>query len=208
MTLPLSQTLERLDRWYAAHTPDLYRTLRPGIPEEWLAGYEASLGVPLPEDVRELYRWHGGGQYAFVVDFPHLPATFGPHGLEDEEAGWARSQPPGAVRQVAWSDRWHDLFGSDGSYIVVDLDPGPSGTYGQLVAVDRDHETRYVLAPSLSAFLAEFLERLESGRCVVETNPLGTLEGIYLLNRRGGRADIRQGIADRFPGFGAVPDSP
>ncbi|WP_169310677.1 SMI1/KNR4 family protein [Deinococcus proteolyticus] len=208
MTPPLPEILRRLDNWYAQHTPYLFQTLRPGISEEWLAGYEASLGVPLPEDVRELYCWHGGGQYAFVVDFPHLLSEFGPHGLEDEEAGWAMSQPPGAVRQVAWSDRWHDLFGGDGSYIVVDLDPGPSGTYGQLVVVDRDHETRYVLAESLTAFLTEFLERLEGGRCVAEKNPPNTLESIYLLDRRGVRADIRQGIADLFPGFGAVPDSP
>jgi hypothetical protein len=61
-----------------------------------------------------------------------------------------------------------------GNNLAVDLAPGPTGTWGQVILFGRDYDTKYVVARSWGAFLAVLADDLNSGKWFVDedTNEL------------------------------------
>jgi len=56
----MSDLIERLDKWLAENRPGYYRELEPGASEEQVVAIEGSLGVRLPDELRELLKWRNG----------------------------------------------------------------------------------------------------------------------------------------------------
>ncbi|MFI9816533.1 SMI1/KNR4 family protein [Saccharothrix variisporea] len=124
--------------------------------EEALVAAEREMGLRLPEDVRALYLLIGDDlkesglldRYNLLplnqVVSGHLdgvPGAWGwSDGLFDLNRVVLEAQPWGAVRAVSRSDWWVVVF-SDfaGNSCAVDLDPGPAGRSGQLIAYGRDY---------------------------------------------------------------------
>ena len=50
----------------------------------------------------------------------------------------------------------------------LDFDPGPTGTYGQVINFGREEEQKAVLANSFSEFVQSFVKDLETGRALIE----------------------------------------
>lgn len=168
--LNLAQALER-------HFPQVRARLRAGASPAALDAAEAGLNVPLTPEVRESYQAFDGQKAAVpgvLLGLKWLP-------LEEvvrEHTTWLElaaddasltSRPPEAVRPVSFSPRWIP-FASDGAGngLVVDLDPGPKGTPGQVITYGPDERERLVLAPDLPAFLSWVAEQIEAGRVTVE----------------------------------------
>ncbi|KAK2628669.1 hypothetical protein QTJ16_001772 [Diplocarpon rosae] len=85
------------------------------------------------------------------------------------------SQPPGAIQKVYAHPAWIPLVRDwGGNNLAVDLAPGPSGKWGQVILFGRDYDCKYVVARSWSAFLATFADDLNSGKWEIdeETNEL------------------------------------
>ena len=65
-----------------------------------------------------------------------------------------RSHPAGAIKlryfNHGWLPIWED---GGGNFVGLDLDPGPSGRYGQVISYGRDIHDMAVLADSLWDFL-------------------------------------------------------
>lgn len=83
--------------------------------------------------------------------------------------------PPNAVRKAYAHSGWIPLVRDwGGNNLAVDLSPGPTGTWGQIVMFGRDYDTKYVVAKSWAAFLAVVADDLSSGKWFVdeETNEL------------------------------------
>ncbi len=61
-----------------------------------------------------------------------------------------------------------------GNNLAVDLAPGPTGKWGQVILFGRDYDCKYVVARSWSAFLATVADDLNSGKWFVDedTNEL------------------------------------
>lgn len=61
-----------------------------------------------------------------------------------------------------------------GNHIAIDLAPGPSGKWGQIIIFGRDYDCKYVISRSWASFLATLADDFCSGKVIVdeETNEL------------------------------------
>ncbi|TQB74178.1 Cell wall assembly regulator [Monascus purpureus] len=85
------------------------------------------------------------------------------------------SQPPGAVQKTYAHPAWIPLARDwGGNNIAIDLAPGPTGKWGQVIIFGRDYDCKYVVARSWAAFLATLADDICSGKAIVdeETNDL------------------------------------
>ncbi|EMR64869.1 putative glucan synthesis regulatory protein [Eutypa lata UCREL1] len=85
------------------------------------------------------------------------------------------SVPQGAVQRAYAHPAWIPLVRDwGGNNLAVDLAPGPTGTWGQIILFGRDYDTKYVVARSWGAFLAIFADDLNSGKWFIDddTNEL------------------------------------
>ncbi|KAH8597991.1 hypothetical protein B0O99DRAFT_650383 [Bisporella sp. PMI_857] len=85
------------------------------------------------------------------------------------------SQPSGAIQKTYSHPAWIPLVRDwGGNNLAVDLAPGPTGKWGQVILFGRDYDCKYVIARSWSAFLATVADDLNSGKWFVdeETNEL------------------------------------
>ncbi|KAI4868272.1 cell wall assembly and cell proliferation coordinating protein [Hypoxylon rubiginosum] len=85
------------------------------------------------------------------------------------------SIPQGAVQRAYAHPGWIPLVRDwGGNNLAVDLAPGPTGTWGQIILFGRDYDTKYVVAKSWAAFLALVADDLNSSKWFVDedTNEL------------------------------------
>ena len=85
------------------------------------------------------------------------------------------SQPSGAIQKFYAHPAWIPLARDwGGNNLAVDLAPGPTGKWGQVILFGRDYDCKYVVARSWSAFLATVADDLNSGKWFVDedTNEL------------------------------------
>ncbi|MER5638859.1 SMI1/KNR4 family protein [Kitasatospora sp. NPDC002227] len=138
----------------------LERTLRERLPgavaatEEEFAAAEQRLGVPLPEELKALYRAVGAepgaldgwpppaalaiGCEAFPLELLFL-AEAAPRAAPWEEAATtvAVAAPDAAVQTLAGSPGWIVFGTNGGDCFAVDLTPGPRGHLGQVVLINH-----------------------------------------------------------------------
>lgn len=79
------------------------------------------------------------------------------------------SQPPNAVQKAyvhpAWIPMARDWGGNN---ICVDLAPGPTGKWGQVILMGRDYDCKYVIARSWSAFLASVADDMSTNKWFID----------------------------------------
>ena len=79
------------------------------------------------------------------------------------------SQPPNAIQKAYAHPAWIPLARDwGGNNIAVDLAPGPSGRWGQIILMGRDYDCTYVVARSWSAFLAGVADDMESEKWFID----------------------------------------
>ncbi|KAI0471111.1 cell wall assembly and cell proliferation coordinating protein [Xylariaceae sp. FL0804] len=79
------------------------------------------------------------------------------------------SVPAGAVVRAYAHPAWIPLVRDwGGNNLAVDLAPGLTGTWGQIILFGRDYDTKYVVARSWAAFLAILADDLNSGKWFVD----------------------------------------
>ena len=58
------------------------------------------------------------------------------------------------IKEGSFNKKWAPFAdGADGYYFCFDFDPAKSGTMGQVIAIDIDSNTGYVIAPTLDEFI-------------------------------------------------------
>lgn len=85
------------------------------------------------------------------------------------------SVPPNAIQRAYAHPSWIPLVRDwGGNNLAVDLAPGPTGRWGQIILFGRDYDTKYVVARSWASFLSIFADDLNSGKWFVDedTNEL------------------------------------
>ncbi|MFG2962621.1 SMI1/KNR4 family protein [Streptomyces sp. NPDC048288] len=166
----------------AADPALLERTLRERLPdavgatEAELAGAEARLGVPLPEELRALYRvtrahWEdwddpedsyaAAGCELFPLDELYLAeAATRPTDWRFAAKDAVVTPPDAAVQGLVGSPGWI-VFGDNGGgdRIAVDLTPGPCGHLGQIIMIAHEYHTGAdLLADSLTDLVVNLPE--------------------------------------------------
>ncbi|GAB7347755.1 hypothetical protein MBLNU459_g5304t3 [Dothideomycetes sp. NU459] len=85
------------------------------------------------------------------------------------------SQPPNAIQKAYVHPAWIPLARDwGGNNIAVDLAPGPTGKWGQVILMGRDYDCKYVIARSWSAFLATVADDMSTDKWFIneETSEL------------------------------------
>ena len=127
------------------------------------------------------------------------------------------SQPSRAIQKAYAHPSWVPLARDwGGNNLAVDLAPGPTGKWGQVIIFGRDYDCKYVVARSWATFLATVADDLNSGKVFVDEDSqelklrefkTSTVEPAYLdilrwrMDQKYGRKGPR-----RRPGSG--PSSP
>ncbi|CCJ29984.1 unnamed protein product [Pneumocystis jirovecii] len=204
---PVSDSWRRIDRWAQTHYPELYDQLSYGATVADVDELEHELECHLPRDVRESFFIHdgqerGGKPTGIVFGVTLLDCEE----LLEEYCLWKKvatdltriktsnpfsrcnrllkrqgSCPEGAVRPVYAHPKWIPL-GKDfeGNNIAVDLAPGPTGRWGQVILFGRDQDIKCVVAQSWASFLAILADDLEEGDWTIDDTTgelfLGTSE--------------------------------
>ena len=109
------------------------------------------------------------------------------------------SQPPKAIQKAYAHPSWVPLARDwGGNNIAVDLAPGTSGKWGQVIIFGRDYDCKYVVARSWAAFLAVVADDMNSEKTFVdeETGEL-KLKEFKTQNVEPGYLDILRWRSDR-----------
>lgn len=176
------QTLHTLENWLKKHLPEVAADLQPGASDAALQRVASALGIALPEDFQQLYRWHDGQTMAvnagpwYGLNFLPLARVqsecemwretlreIDPDTLADLNDGM-QSTPPGHVKKQYGNPLWIPFaYDWGGNYLGLDLDPDTQGTKGQVINFGRDEERKIAVAPSLTAFVGWLVSELEAG---------------------------------------------
>lgn len=149
-------------------------------PEEEIAEVEQRLGYALPPDLRALYRIADGEgrQTNSVFDrqvWENVRSVSSVDGdwvwisQEWEREPWAGTMPspgfPGTVRRSVNRPGWLCFaFDTGGNWLAVDMDPGPKGHPGQVIAIGGDYtDGPAYIADSVTTFFRRLVEALGRG---------------------------------------------
>lgn len=153
----MTDLLARLDKWIAAHRPRFQQALQPGASAADCDGLAAALGQPLPEELRMLLQWHNGQN-------AEVPGAFEEnwHLMSAKEIMESKKELDSSPHE-GWQASWVPFLDDDnGNYLCLD-GHAPGNPVRQCWRGRADHPTA---APSLSAWLADFVGALESGAYV------------------------------------------
>ncbi|KAK9455600.1 hypothetical protein V1511DRAFT_448444, partial [Dipodascopsis uninucleata] len=125
-------------------------------------------GITLLEAEEALQEWSLWRNVALKIDERRdIPSTSAMAGRPARYSFIANqtSMPEDAIQPVYAHMGWLPLAKDfSGNNIAVDLAPGPSGHWGQVILFGRDFDRKYVIARSWGHFLAMLADDFESGR--------------------------------------------
>jgi cell wall assembly regulator SMI1 len=168
--------------------PDSLRYLSAPAPDPAIDALEAALAVPLPQDFRASLRIHNGTVLGRMPSRDPSPVPleclydtdliiertrmwrdgYHPEPNWDDPRVWAYM----VDQEMVWlNGPLRPIIGSPGTVVVgdmngdvqwlLDFDPAPGGTPGQVVRVDVECASWDVLAPSWTQLLVRYAEELE-----------------------------------------------
>jgi cell wall assembly regulator SMI1 len=150
----MTELLGRLDQWLAAHRERFRHALLPGASAVDCDTLASALGQPLPQDLRTLLTWHNGQS-------SDVPGAFEQnwHLMSTREIADAKKELDTQPHE-GWHHAWAPFLDDDnGNYLCLDLG-SPGCPVRECWRGRSDHS---VVAPSLSAWLADFVAALERG---------------------------------------------
>ena len=150
--------------------------LFPPATDEELNVAEKELDIPLPEDIRTLYKWHNGQEgIHFLFDEFRIYPLF--EMLDMQRVNLECCTPDctevtdvtGVFKDCIANPKWLPIGDNGGNTMLyLDMDPGKQGTPGQLLEA-CDGEPEYN-SNSIKAFMQEIIRKIESGEIVWNEN--------------------------------------
>jgi cell wall assembly regulator SMI1 len=163
--------LGRLDRWLAEHRGGYREGLNHGADDARLHALQNALGVPLPDDLRKFLAWRNGQDEEGTGRFEESWFLMG---TDDIEAAWRELT---GNAESGWQRAWIPfLEDGRGNFIF-----GDTSQPGAPVRVYREQDPeRPILAPSLAAWLEQFVTAVEHGEYVEDPE-----RGLFMRRRHG-----------------------
>lgn len=182
----MNDILQKLDEQMRNKRPEYYAQLQEPLAADAIASLEATYGVTLPPDLRELYAWKNGQAGAcsesFVDNSMFVPLdealsiakeNTGMIGFDFDVENW-------------WHAQWIPLFhNGGGDYICYDCGGLFTGQAGQLIVFWHADNDRNVIAPDQKTFLAALLHYYEQ-------TPADKFDGFFSVD------EIAEGFPKRF----------
>jgi cell wall assembly regulator SMI1 len=152
----LEATLLRLEHWLARHRRRFLAGLRPGATPPQLEALQASLGMPLPDELRLLLAWHNGQNEGPLGRFEQDWLLLG-----TEEIAAAKHVLDADAATTNWDRAWIPFLDDDaGDYVCLDTSTAPP----PLREFWLGNTTHEIVASSLTAWLQTFVAHLEKGK--------------------------------------------
>ncbi len=187
----MKETWELIEAKLTELSPEAAAGLQPGATAEAIAQLERVLGAELPQDFRAAYQVHNGQlpnspgliESEELLSLPEIQVQW--HIWKDlldsntfeNEQGPYTSHPHPGIRNDWWNPLWipitHD---GSGNHYCLDLDPAPAGNRGQIIRMWHDDPERSLEAPSFTAWLTDYKNKLESGQLVYSENYFGIID--------------------------------
>jgi cell wall assembly regulator SMI1 len=193
----VAEAWARIEAGLSRVLPASLRQLEGPAAVQAIDAVEAALAVPLPQDFRVSLRIHNGTKWIYddspsPVPLEHLCDTnqiiemtrmwrdgYHPEPNWDDPQVWAYLFD----RKMLWlTGPVRPIVGSPGTVVVgnmngdvqwlLDFDPAPGGTPGQVVRVDVECASWEVLAPSWTQLLVRYAEDLELFAADPDNSPL------------------------------------
>ena len=179
--------LDALVKEYPAVAAELELSfeLNAGASEADFAELEQTLGYALPEEFKELYRVANGETDIGAVfageewlsieriidEYDIWQALHADGSFQNDDGSDFGCQPEDVgIKPDFWCNPKWIPFTSDagGNNKMIDLDPAPSGTVGQIIQMWHDDAAREKEAASLREFLQNYVRDLEAGLYVLD----------------------------------------
>jgi cell wall assembly regulator SMI1 len=151
----LTAILTRLDKWLTESRPKFRKSLQPGASASDLGALGKSLGKPVPSGLAALLSWHNGQgeDYAgyFIEHWLLMSAA---------KIAAAKADLDAVGGEYGWNKDWLPFLDDDGgNFIVLDLSQSnpPMLAYWMGEKAEK-------LAPSLDAWLTDFVTAVEAGK--------------------------------------------
>ncbi|KAB5575976.1 glucan synthesis regulatory protein [Coniochaeta sp. 2T2.1] len=154
MLLDCEEIVQEWDNWRKVNQDFLLDTAvqKPSLPSRALGGSSSSNG-------------NGTAQAGSSKQAPSSPTSSSGQSWKQDLLDKQGSVPANAVLKAYAHPAWIPLARDwGGNNIAVDLAPGPTGHWGQVIIFGRDYDTKYVVARSWAHFLARFADDLNSGK--------------------------------------------
>lgn len=164
---------ERIERWLAAHAPEILAGLNPPATLERIREVERLLDCEFPPEVVDSFLIHNGQKW----DSPGLVGGDELYDLDRILSSWMtwkelidkgtfddNESESGGVTSSVWYDlRWIPLTHEPGGdELCLDLNPGPAGVHGQIIQMVHDSRDRFAIAPSYGAWLTNLADQMEA----------------------------------------------
>ncbi len=173
----VAQSWRRIRNWYEANISDQFRELleNPAPPAtiDEIADCEKSLGMTLPDSVRESYLLYNGDgdletfSFAPLISLEKIVHLWKLNKAAQEDGygadtSWIKCNR--AIRKKNWDLKWIPIADNmSGNFFCIDLNPTKSGTSGQVFRYIRERGPVDRVANSFADLLLTFAERLEDG---------------------------------------------
>ena len=157
-----------------------------GATEEEISAFEEKLGISLPEDVKELYRYKNGSKFFFL--FPCIigerDMAFNLMSLQAMEKSKGYFQNKDAlltdfpdyftkediermkderIKPYLFNKKWFPFAEyCDSCYLMLDFDPGKEGKEGQIICYIHDPDEVVYVTGSLTELVENIMEEIES----------------------------------------------
>ncbi|MCI4671348.1 MAG: SMI1/KNR4 family protein [Bacteroidia bacterium] len=169
----MKELWQRFEKWMEANASSLLEDLYEGASTWDIKETEEELELKFPEPFKEFIMLHNGAMVANGII-----GNWDLYGLDDiseecfdmdekvEEGDFGSNVRPedGKVKGQWWNQSWIPFVGSgNGHYLCLDMDPGPDGKPGQVIAYFYDSGERPVLAESFDKWFLDVIERMEKG---------------------------------------------
>jgi cell wall assembly regulator SMI1 len=168
----ITELCGRLERWLAAHAPHLLESLNPGADPLAVEQLERDLALALPADFRAWLLLHDGQQEeapGLMEGYTLLPAEQigGEWQIYNELAGLEHDMrycrvSPGILPVWHSPARVPVAFLGSSEWYMLDLDPAPGGTRGQIFWRDKSGDAE-LLAAGFGPWLEGLVRDLEGG---------------------------------------------
>jgi cell wall assembly regulator SMI1 len=149
--------LARLETWLKAHRPRYAKGLRPGADAAKFEMLRSRLGVAVPPELQAVLAWHDGQSLEFVGAFEQS------YFLMDADRVAAARQEMMADEDSGWESGWLPFL-DDGRDNFLFLDTSRPGN--PVRAYWQGNLEQPVVAPSLAAWLHDFVTTVERGQYV------------------------------------------
>lgn len=179
----LHDAWQRIEAWLSVNAPRVHKGLGEPASEQSIVAVERELGFALPAEYRASLQIHDGERKDvgairgwrlnslrdLIEEYRMMSQvlrseSFSKYADERNELG---------LRPGYWHPRWIPIASDrSANHYLMDLDPAPEGTLGQIFVFDHEQGPEQLEARSIGEWLLRYAEALEGGQVALQSGEL------------------------------------